>query len=462
MVKRHKKIFRIGLLAGLLAALMCFSAAALTEGDWEYSLLGNEVHLEKYIGSGGNVDVPSQISGAPVTKINSACFNEIRNDVNDVTSVHIPGTVKEIEHNAFLGAESIRSISIDPGVVKIGSDAFNGDTSLEKINLPDTVTEIGDHLFRGCTNLTSVTLSKELKEIPMGTFMDCESLRQVELPPTLEIIDTTAFARAGLTEIKIPASVTVIHLQAFSNCDALQKVEFQGAKLTDIGQLCFSGCSSLEELYLPVSLKEIGGNAFKDCSSLTGMILPYGLNKVGNAIFSGCTGLEWVSAPSTLTSFFVSNFIGDQDDAVMVYCPAGSKAEESCQKAEISYKVDASADSKIQVVYNGERISFAEYGQNPVLDNSRTLVPLRSIFEAMGASVEWDNDTQTAIASRGSTTVKITIGQNTLYKNGQAVSLDVPAKLIGGRTMVPVRAIAEAFNAEVGWVNAAQIVTINE
>ena len=124
MVKRHKKIFRIGLLAGLLAALMCFSAAALTEGDWEYSLLGNEVHLEKYIGSGGNVEVPAQISGAPVTKINSACFNEIRNDVNDVTSVHIPGTVKEIEHNAFLGAESIRSISIDPGVVKIGSDAF--------------------------------------------------------------------------------------------------------------------------------------------------------------------------------------------------------------------------------------------------------------------------------------------------------------------------------------------------
>lgn len=458
MKKNNKRLFRIGLLAGILAALMCFSAAALTSGDWEYSLLGSEVHLEKYIGSGGEVEVPSQISGAPVTQISSGCFSQAKN----ITSVRIPGTVKEIEYNAFISAESIQSISIAPGVVKIGSDAFNGNTSLEKINLPDTVTEIGDHLFRGCTNLTSVTLSKELKEIPMGTFMDCESLRQVELPPALETIDTTAFARAGLTEIKIPASVTVIHLQAFSNCDSLQKVEFQGTKLTDIGQLCFSGCSSLEEIYLPVSLKEIGGSAFKDCSSLTGMILPYGLNKVGNAIFSGCTGLEWVSAPSTLTSFFVSNFIGDQDDAVMVYCPAGSKAEESCQKAEISYKVDASADSKIQVVYNGERISFAEYGQNPLIQNGRTLVPLRSIFEAMGATVVWDNATQTVTSSRGGTTVKLTIGKNTMYKNGTAVTLDVPATLISGRTMVPVRAVAEAFNAKVGWVSSAQIVTIDE
>ena len=58
--------------------------------------------------------------------------------------------------------------------------------------------------------------------------------------------------------------------------------------------------------------------------------------------------------------------------------------------------------------------------------------------------------------------IRLTIGQNTLYKNGQAITLDVPAKIMNDRTMVPVRAIAEAFSADVDWVQAAQLVTIVE
>ena len=99
---------------------------------------------------------------------------------------------------------------------------------------------------------------------------------------------------------------------------------------------------------------------------------------------------------------------------------------------------------------------------NATIINSRTMVPLRSIFEAMGADVQWDNATRTASGQRGGTSVSIAIGSNVLYVNGRAVGLDSPACIINNRTMVPVRAIAEAFQATVDWDNPSRTVIITE
>lgn len=90
----------------------------------------------------------------------------------------------------------------------------------------------------------------------------------------------------------------------------------------------------------------------------------------------------------------------------------------------------------------------------------RTMVPLRAIFEALGASVEWDDATKTVTSVKGETTVKLTIGDNAIYKNGEAKELDVPAQIVDDRTLVPVRAIAESFDANVGWDGPTQTVTI--
>lgn len=90
----------------------------------------------------------------------------------------------------------------------------------------------------------------------------------------------------------------------------------------------------------------------------------------------------------------------------------------------------------------------------------RTMVPLRAIFEALGASVEWDDATKTVTSVKGETTVKLTIGDNSIYKNGEAKALDVPAQIVDNRTLVPVRAIAESFDAQVGWDGPTQTVTI--
>ncbi|MCH5213387.1 MAG: hypothetical protein J1G06_10270 [Oscillospiraceae bacterium] len=117
----------------------------------------------------------------------------------------------------------------------------------------------------------------------------------------------------------------------------------------------------------------------------------------------------------------------------------------------------ALADDIIKVYVDGEQLSF---DVDPIIENERTLVPMRAIFEALGAEVTWDQDTRTASAVKGKDTVDITIDSNILYKNGTAVELDVAAKIIDERTLVPVRAISESFNADVQWEDETRSVII--
>lgn len=114
-------------------------------------------------------------------------------------------------------------------------------------------------------------------------------------------------------------------------------------------------------------------------------------------------------------------------------------------------------NSGISVYVNGNKVKF---DVQPVLINNRTMVPLRAIFEALGANVTWDNATSTAKGVLGATTVEITIGKSKMYKNGEAKDLDSPATIISSRTLVPVRAIAESFDCIVNWYDATQTVEI--
>lgn len=117
----------------------------------------------------------------------------------------------------------------------------------------------------------------------------------------------------------------------------------------------------------------------------------------------------------------------------------------------------ANATSDIVVYIDGQCLNL---DQLPEIENDRVLVPLRAIFEALEAQVDWKADTQTVNVAKNSTTLSLTIGEQTAYKNGQPVSLDVPAKLSGGRTLVPLRFVSEALGAEVKWDDATQTVNV--
>ena len=99
-------------------------------------------------------------------------------------------------------------------------------------------------------------------------------------------------------------------------------------------------------------------------------------------------------------------------------------------------------------------------GTTPVVVSERTLVPVRAIIEAVGGTVEWDQETQTATLTYNGDVIRLTIDSTTAYLNDEANELDVTPSIINERTMLPIRFIAEGFNFTVDWTQETQTVTI--
>jgi len=116
--------------------------------------------------------------------------------------------------------------------------------------------------------------------------------------------------------------------------------------------------------------------------------------------------------------------------------------------------------AKIVVLLNGEEINFAD--QSPIIENGRTLVPLRAIFETMGATVDWNGATQTVTARRDEKIIQLTIGSTKAIIDGKKYFLDVAPTIYDGRTLVPVRFVAESFDAYVWWEASTRTVAITD
>lgn len=115
---------------------------------------------------------------------------------------------------------------------------------------------------------------------------------------------------------------------------------------------------------------------------------------------------------------------------------------------------------KIQVIVNGSPVAFESQG--PVMSGERVLVPLRGVLEKLGAEVNWDPGTQTVSARRGADVVRLGIGQRTAAVNGKPVDLDVPAQIMNGSTMVPLRFVGEALGQSVHWDASTYTVEIKD
>lgn len=110
-----------------------------------------------------------------------------------------------------------------------------------------------------------------------------------------------------------------------------------------------------------------------------------------------------------------------------------------------------------EVYLDGQALHF---DVDPVIDNNRTLVPLRGIFEAMGANVVWEQTSQTAKAVKGDTTVVLTVGSTSPMVNGQVQNLNVAAKIVNQRILAPLRFVGETFGGTVSWDQTANRVDI--
>lgn len=117
------------------------------------------------------------------------------------------------------------------------------------------------------------------------------------------------------------------------------------------------------------------------------------------------------------------------------------------------------AAQNIRLFVNGSEINT---DVSPMIVNSRTLVPMRAVLEALGADVSWVPTEKKAVITEHEHEIIMYADSDTASVNGENIKLDCPAKLVGGRVMIPVRFVAETLGADVSWDAAESKVIINK
>gem|GEM_PF-400430 len=115
------------------------------------------------------------------------------------------------------------------------------------------------------------------------------------------------------------------------------------------------------------------------------------------------------------------------------------------------------ADEDIQIVFNGEEMNF---DVTPVIESGRVLVPFAHLFRILGAEVTWNAEDRSVIGEKEGISIHLEIDSREAFVNGERVELDVPARIISDRTMVPLRFASENMGATVEWNGETRIVTI--
>lgn len=115
------------------------------------------------------------------------------------------------------------------------------------------------------------------------------------------------------------------------------------------------------------------------------------------------------------------------------------------------------SSDKVTVTMDGQEM---EFDVQPVIENGSTLVPMRAIFETLGCAVTYYDNGEFPVfmASRGDNYVMVFIGQDFFITDKDEIFLDVPAKIVNDRTLVPLRAVSEALDTKVEWLE--DIITV--
>ena len=205
----------------------------------------------------------------------------------------IPRNVKQIDNYALMQMKELETLVFaeNSKLQKLGMSAFGGCSKLKSVNLPDSVTSMDRSVFSGCTALESMILPAGLTNLPINTFQNCMSLKSVTLQEGLRFIEGTVFSDENngryqtLEEITIPSTVKEIGVRAFFHHGGLKHVYFaEGSQLETIGYAAFQGCTGLESLTLPASLKDLA--TLK--TTVNGEVVDAAFT------FAGCTSLQYL------------------------------------------------------------------------------------------------------------------------------------------------------------------------
>lgn len=223
-------------------------------------------------------------------------------------TITFPKSLTTIKKEAFLNS-GITSLNIDNALTDLQDSAFIGCDSLETVTITAPIKEIGDHLFHKCPKLQSVTFPETVEKIGKEAF--CGScIKEIKLPSGLQSIGIWGFAYTDIESVELPEGMTSFGgLGVFEQCYSLKSVKLP-TTLTMIDSNSFYGCSSLETIVIPENVTRIGEYAFAFCENLKEITLPEGLMTIYSDAFENCTSLEHIIIPSTVTYIGGENFYG--------------------------------------------------------------------------------------------------------------------------------------------------------
>lgn len=145
-----------------------------------------------------------------------------------------------------------------------------------------------------------------------------------------------------------------------------------------------------------------------------------------------------------------------EDDLVVDLIYLGNSYRLTTPKQPVFEALEAQKSAPYVCVNN----TILGFETPPVTESDRTLVPMRFLFEQLGAEVSWDEATETATAVKANTTINFSIDNTTATVNGAATTMDVPARLVGDKTMVPLRFLSEEMGYTVEWDEETRMATI--
>ena len=192
--------------------------------DIRYDFFSDHV-VVSYCEKGGDIVIPSEIEGLPVTEIFDGAFCSEK-----ITSIVLPDSVHEISEHMCADCINLRSIKLPANITSIPEFAFEGCSSLEKIDIPSGVTHIDRCAFFGCTSLKEVKLPEKLETLNDSCFADC-GLESIDFPKGVTEIPLRSFTGNRFKELTIPENIKKIDGWAFYECYKLEK-------LTVLNPLC--------------------------------------------------------------------------------------------------------------------------------------------------------------------------------------------------------------------------------
>ena len=349
--KRHLLALLTVVLALLALLLMHPTAGAVDDSDKAETLVGANIKdgvLLGYYGLGGNIVLPNT-----VTKIN----DEALKGNDNIVSITIPGSVKDIGNNAFEGCTKLEKVIFtNPGQASnnllIRVSAFQNCKKLTECEIPARAYQVVGNIFKGCTSLTEVKVNaanpyyftqdgvlfgpalveyepqyddayalqsypagrqgaytipskvngKEIDQIWTSGFEGASGLTGITIPASIGRLGTAAFEGTGLTHVTIPDTVQQVDPAVFQNCTKLVSVKLP-AGLAEIDQYMFANCISLQHVDMPDSITKINIYAFHNCTSLTSLALPKNLSSLSVGCFDKCINLQHVVVPPSVISF---------------------------------------------------------------------------------------------------------------------------------------------------------------